>query len=341
MGSHGGATAEGQRKLIESYGITEEFVGVPIRSSMEVVQLATTAEGWPVVLDRHAAEADHVGVVARVKPHTGYHGALESGLMKMMMIGLGKHAGAAAYHRILLDEPWDRVLRSVGRTVLERAPVAFGLAVVENAYDEPALVAGVRPSEFEAREAELLVLAKRWLARLPFAQADLLVIDEIGKDVSGSGMDTNVVGRKRAFRLDPVLGQQPTMRHIFVRGLTARTHGNATGIGFADFTTTRLVKEMNYRATVINCLTSGYPEGASLPVHFETDREVVEAALKVIGHRPPESARVMHIRNTLRLEEVEVSEAYLADPAGVPGHVRVEGEPRPLAFDEAENLRVQ
>jgi hypothetical protein len=341
MGSHGGGTAEGQRNLIESYGITEEFLGTPIRASMEVVSLATTGEGWPVVLDRHAAEADHIGVVARVKPHTGYHGAIESGLFKMMMIGLGKHAGAATYHRILLDEPWDNVVRTVGRTVLARAPIAFGLAVVENAYDDTALVAGVLPGDFEKREEELLVLARRWLARLPFPKADLLIIDEIGKDISGSGMDTNIVGRKRAFRLDPVLGEQPSMRHIFVRGLSARTHGNATGIGFADFTTTRLVKEMNYRATVINCLTSGYPEGASLPVHFETDREVVEAALAVIGHRPPESARVMHIRNTLHVEEVEVSEAYLADGGKLPAHVRVESEPRPLAFDGAGSLSVQ
>src|SRR5580658_5383855 len=149
MGSHGGGTAEGQRLVLESYGITEAFVGAPIRASMEVVSLGGTDEGFPVVLDRHAAEADHIGVVARVKPHTAYHGPIESGLLKMMMIGLGKHAGALAYHRILLEQPYDRVVRSVGRTMLANAPVAFGLGIVENGYDETALIEAVPPEQFE------------------------------------------------------------------------------------------------------------------------------------------------------------------------------------------------
>src|SRR5262245_21626094 len=288
MGSHGGGTAAGQRQVIESYGITEEFVGVPIRAAMDVKSLGTTPEGFPVYLDKHAAEADHIGVVGRVKPHTGYHGPVESGLLKMMMIGLGKHVGALAYHRILLEQPYDLVVRSVGRLMRARAPVAFGLAVVENAYDETALVEAVAPAEFEPREEYLLTRAKEWLARLPFREADLLVVDEIGKDISGSGMDTNVVGRKRAFRGQSSEGQ-PQMRLIFVRGLTEKTHGNATGVGLADFTTTRLLKQMDYRATVINCLTAGYPEGATLPVHFDTDREVLDAALAIIGTRAAEA----------------------------------------------------
>jgi hypothetical protein len=337
MGSHGGGTADGQRQVLESYGITETFVGAPIRASMDVVPLGTTAEGYPVVLDRHAAAADHIGVVARVKPHTGYHGPIESGLLKMMMIGLGKHAGALNYHRILLEVPYDQVVRSVGRTVRARAPIAFGLALVENAYDETAHIEAVRPQDFEAREEHLLTLAKRWLAHLPFWQADLLIIDEIGKDISGSGMDTNIVGRKRAYRQAPVPPDQPAMRHIFVRGLTERTHGNASCIGLADFTTTRLVRAMNYRATVINCLTAGYPEGANLPVHFDTDREVLDAALAIAGTRSAANARVMRIKNTLCLEHIEVSEACLAElpPCGA---FRVLGSSRPLAFDAAGNL---
>jgi hypothetical protein len=314
MGSHGGATAEGQRHLLESYGITEDFVGVPIRSSMEVVPVGTTPEGYPVVLDSFAASADHIGVVARVKPHTGYHGKVESGLLKMMMIGLGKHAGALVYHRILLEQPFDSLVRSVGRTMLASAPVAFGLGIVENGYDETASIRGVQPEEFEAREEELLVLARRLLGRLPLRQADVLIVDEIGKDVSGSGMDTNVVGRKRAFRNQPPPPELPVMRQIFVRGLSERTHGNATGIGAADFTTSRLVSAMDYRATVINCLTAGYPEGAALPVHFESDREAVDAALAVIGRRDPHEARILHIRNTLDLEELFVSEPCLDEP---------------------------
>jgi hypothetical protein len=337
MGSHGGATAAGQRRILESYGITEGFVGAPIRASMDVVELGATPEGFPVMLDRHAAEADHIGVVARVKPHTGFHGPLESGLLKMMMIGLGKHAGALAAHRILLDHPFDTVLRSHTRTLQAKAPIAFGLAIVENFYDETALIEGVAPESFERREEELLELARRLMPRLPLLRADLLIIDEIGKDVSGSGMDTNVVGRKRAFRTQPAPPGLPTMRLIFVRGLSAHTHGNATGLGLADFTTSRLVRQMDYRATVINCLTAGYPEGAFLPVHFETDREVIDAALAIIGTRTPEQARILRIVNTLRVEEVEVSEPCLGEP-GWSREAEPVGAARDLAFDADGNL---
>jgi Lactate racemase N-terminal domain len=337
MGSHGGGTAEGQRHILESYGITEAAVGVPIKASMDVVALGTTPEGFPVVLDRHASQADHIGVVARVKPHTGFHGPIESGLLKMIMIGLGKHAGALAYHRVLLDHPYDQVVRSVSRTVRARAPLAFGLALVENAYEETARVEAVRPEEFEPREEQLLLLARRWLARLPLHEADLLIVDEIGKDISGSGMDTNVVGRKRAFRGQPSGSDQPQMRHIFVRGLSERTHGNAAGIGLADFTTTRLVRGMNYRATVINCLTAGYPEGANLPVHMETDREVINAALAIIGSRNPEEARVLRIRNTLHLEEVEMSEPCLAERERQTEFTPLAAA-APWVFDAAGNL---
>jgi Lactate racemase N-terminal domain len=339
MGSHGGGTAEGQRQVIESYGITEEFTDVPIRASMEVKSLGNTPEGYPVYLDQHAAEADHIGVVGRIKPHTGYHGPIESGLMKMMMIGLGKHVGALAYHRILLEQLYDRVVRSVGRLMRERAPIAFGLGIVENAYDETALIEAVLPEEFERREEQLLILAKEWLAKLPYREADVLIIDEIGKDISGSGMDTNVVGRKRAFRGQST-ADQPQMRLIFVRGLTEKTHGNATGIGLADFTTKRLIDQMDYQATVINCLTAGYPEGATIPVHFGTDREVLDAALAIIGTRAAADARVMRIRNTLCLEEVEVSEPCLAAAGQAATTFTPVGGTRPIAFDSAGNLPV-
>jgi hypothetical protein len=337
MGSHGGGTAEGQRQIIESYGITEAFVGVPIRASMETVQVGTTADGYPVLLDRHASQADHIGVVGRIKPHTGYHGPIESGLLKMMMIGLGKHAGALLYHRILLDQPYDRVVRGVAKTMLANAPIAFGLGVVENGYDETAMIEGVQPEHFVEREEALLVEARRLLPKLPVLRADVLVVDRIGKDVSGSGMDTNVVGRKRAFRGQPPPPGMPTVRLIHVRGLTEHTHGNATGIGLADFTLTGLVQAMNYKATVINCLTAGYPEGAFIPVHFATDREVLDAALAIIGTRAPEEARLLRIQDTLHLDELEVSEAVLADPEPQTSFTPL-GRPRPLAFDEAGML---
>ncbi len=330
MGSHGGGEAEGQRKIIEKYGITEAFVGVPIRASMDVVQVATTPEGWPVYLDRHASEADHIAVVARVKPHTAFHGPIESGLMKMMLIGLGKHVGALHYHRVLIEQPYDTVVRSVGRAMLTSSPIAFGLGIVENGYDETALIEGVRPERFEEREEALLVKARAWLPRLPVRQADVLIVDQIGKDISGSGMDTNVVGRKRAFRGQPAPAEMPVIRLIHVRGLSAATFGNASGIGLADFTLTRLVREANYNATVINCLTAGYPEGAFTPVHFATDREVVEAALKIIGTRSPEEARLVHIRDTLHLDECVVSEAVLEQAGGT---VTPLGRAETLRFD--------
>jgi hypothetical protein len=351
MGSHGGATAEGQSRLLESYGIKEETVGVPIKSSMDTVELGKTADGFPVYLDRQTACADHIGVIARVKPHTNYHGPIESGLLKMMMIGLGKHRGALAGHRILLEYPFDQVVRSVTRFMRSRAPIRFGLGLVENAYDETALVEAMLPEDFEQREEAMLVLARKWLARLPLGKADLVIVDEIGKDISGSGMDTNVVGRKHAWRSRatfkvPALTELrssklqdrgPEIFRIFVRGLSELTHGNAAGIGLADFTTSRLIKAMDYQATIINCLTAGYPDGASLPVHFDSDRQAIDAALAIIGVRGPGEARILHIRNTLALEEMEVSEPCLDDSSRVTTFQTL-GTAFEMAFDVKGNL---
>jgi hypothetical protein len=303
---------------------------------MEVIHLGDTPEGWPVYLDKNASTADHIGVVARIKPHTSYNGPVESGLLKMMMIGLGKRHGAAHYHRVLLEQPYDKVVRSVSRLMRAKAPIAFGLGTVENGYDETALLEAALPPDFEPVEERLLVKAKEWLGRLPFHEADVLIIDEIGKDISGSGMDTNVVGRKRALRSE-VIQNQPNMRFIFIRGLTQHTHGNACGIGFADFLTTRLVKSMDYQATVINCVTSGYPEGANIVVHFDTDREVLDAALAIIGTRPAEKARIMHIKNTLMLEEVELSEPCLQELQRRTEFDIIKG-PYDITFDATGNL---
>jgi hypothetical protein len=336
MGSHGGATAEGQIGVLASYGITEEYVGAPIRSSMEVVQLGSTPEGWPVFLDKNASQADHIGVVCRVKPHTNYAGPIESGMMKMMMIGLGKRHGAAHYHRVLLEQPYDPVVRAVGRLMRARAPIAFGLCTVENGYDETAHLEACLPPDFEPTEERLLVKAKEWLGRLPFHEADLLIIDEIGKDISGSGMDTNVVGRKRALRTETI-ANQPNMRFIFSRGLTEATHGNACGIGLSDFVTSKLVKDMDYNITVINCVTAGYPDGANIAVHFATDREVLDTALAIIGSRDPHQARIVHIKNTLMLAEVEVSEPALKELKPMTKFDVLKG-PYELTFDAKGSL---
>ncbi|MFB2938245.1 lactate racemase domain-containing protein [Aerosakkonemataceae cyanobacterium BLCC-F154] len=312
MGSHGGATAQGQREVIESYGITEEFCGCPIRSSMETTTISHAKEGFPVHFDKFALAADHVVVVNRVKPHTGFVGDIESGLMKMMLIGLGNHAGAKIYHRAIVNYSFGQIVRSVAQEVLSRCRVVFGLAVVENAYDQTALIRAIEPQEFEDRERELLILAKQWMPRLPFMTADVLIVDEIGKNISGVGMDTNVIGRKFNDH-EAMKDEWPKCRRIVVRGLTLATHGNANGIGMSEFCRTRAIEQMDRKSTRLNSLTAGHPTAAMLPIDFSTDRDCLDAALSTIGLVEPQNARLMWIHNTLDIAEVECSVAYLSE----------------------------
>ena len=332
MGSHGGGTAEGQQKIIESYGVTEEFCGCPIRASMETVVVCTADEGFPVHFDKHAFGANHVVVCGRVKPHTNFVGDIESGLMKMMLIGLGKHNGAKIYHRAIKDYSFGQIVHSVSREVLSKCRIAAGLAVVENGYDETAKIAAVAPSEFEEREKELLVQAKHWMPKLPFDSADVLLIDEIGKNVSGTGMDTNVVGRKY---LDHVAREDeyPKIRNIVIRSLTPETHGNATGIGLAEFALTRAVDAMDIYATRTNSLTGGHATGAMIPIHCATDKEVLDVALANIGLTEPPDARLMWIRNTLDVAELECSVAYMEE-ARQREDLEILTDPRPLPLDD-------
>jgi hypothetical protein len=315
MGSHGGGTAEGQRAIVEAYGVTEDFTGAPINATMEVVQVGSIDDGIPVFFDKYAHEADHVAIVARIKPHTDFSGEIESGLHKMMLIGLGKHRGASLYHQAFAHYSFDHIVRSVGQTVIENCNILLGLAIVENQFDETALIKAVAPEEFLEREKELLILAKKWIPRLPFQQVDLLIVDQIGKDVSGTGMDTNVIGRKDY--LYPCSEEVfPKVTRIYVRDLTRKTHGNATGIGIADYTHTRLVNKTDFDSTYINCLTGDNPKAAAIPVHYNTDSKVLDVALKTVGYVQPENARVIRIRHTLDLKEIMVSEAYQADMKG-------------------------
>jgi hypothetical protein len=336
MGSHGGGTAEGQRELIEGYGITETAMGCPIRASMETVVVCQAAEGFPVHFDKHAFGADHVLVVGRIKPHTGFVGDIESGLMKMMLIGLGKHEGAKIYHRAIMNHSFGQIVRSVAREVLSKCSVVAGLGIVENAYDQTALIRAVAPQEFEDREKELLVLAKEWIPRLPFKTADILLIDEIGKNISGTGMDTNVIGRKYNDHA-AVENEWPKVKRIVVRGLTEATHGNATGIGMAEFCRSRVVRDMNVKITRINCLTGGHPVAAMVPLDYETDREVLDIAFPTIGLTEPPDAKLMWIHNTLEVVEVECSAAYL-NKARERKDLTILCEPRPMEFDASGNL---
>ena len=336
MGSHGGGTAEGQAEVLARYGITEEAVGAPVRSSMEVIEIGTTDFGMPVYFDKNASEADHVVVVNRIKPHTGFTGEIESGLMKMVLIGLGKHQGAAIYHRAIIHHSFDKIVRIVGTMVREKMPIAFGVATLENGYDETAQIAAVPVSDFETAEKELLVKAKAWCPRLPFEEADLLIIDEMGKEISGAGMDTNVIGRKRSDRR-AMEGETPRVLRIFVRDLTETTHGNAVGIGVAEFTTDRLVAKIDLQTTYVNAITGQAVSVAAIPMHFPTDREVLDVALESIGLIEAPDARVLWIKNTLDLGEVEASSAYLS-AAKERADLEVLTDPRVLAVGDDGNL---
>ncbi len=337
MGSHGGGTAEGQRAILEGYGITPEYVGAEIRSSMETVIVAhTPGHNVPVHFDKHAYEADHVLVCGRIKPHTGFVGEIESGLHKMMLIGLGKHAGAIIYHRAIMDFSFLEIIRAVADEVLTRCRVIAGLGIVENAYDETGLIAAVAPQEFFEREKQLLEIAKKWMPRLPFPKADLLIVDRIGKNISGSGMDTNVIGRK--FN-DHVATERDLaqVKRIFVRGLTEATHGNACGIGMSEFTNQRTIDSVDLEITRINTVTGGHPTGAMLPIARLTDKLVLDDALGTIGLTPPEKARIIQIQDTLHLKEVLVSAAFEGQLSGRADLEVLDG-PFELPFDEEDNL---
>src|SRR5438132_2034092 len=335
MGSHGGATAEGQLEILEHYGITEATMGCPLRASMEVVQVGE-ALGLPVWCDKTASEADWIGVVNRVKPHTDFKGEIESGLFKMMTIGLGKYRGATQYHRANVNHGYETVITAVGREMLAKARIGFGLGVVENGYDETAYVEAFSAADLEAGERRLLKDARGWMARLPFSPIDVLVVEEIGKNISGSGMDTNVIGRPS--NPHEPFPNDPKILWIVALELTDESYGNATGIGNADFTTRRLVEKIDMKPTLINCITACAPNGAKIPATYDTDREAIETALSCIGLTPPSSARVIRIKNTLMLGEIEVSEAYLPDVARRSDLTPL-GDPAPLAFDVAGRLR--
>jgi len=329
MGSHGGGTVEGQCSVLQHYGVTEGTMGCPIRATMDVVQIGE-ALGLPVWLDACAAEADWIGVINRVKPHTGFTGSIESGLFKMMTIGMGKHRGAVQAHRATIRHGYEAMIVALGREMLARARIAFGLGIVENGYDETAQIRAFLPGTLEAGERELLRQAKAWMAKLPFDPIDLLIVDEMGKDVSGTGMDTNIIGRHATFFEPPYTN--PKITFVVVCDLTPNTYGNATGIGNADFTTRRLADKIAWEATYINGLTACSPGGVKLPTVLDSARDAIAVALACLGRERIEDIRAVRIKNTLRLTEVEVSEALLPELATREDLTRL-GEPAPLSFD--------
>ena len=336
MGSHGGATPEGQMEVLRIRGITESSVGAPIRAGMETVSMGEV-DGIPLFLDRLAAEAEGIVLINRVKPHTNFIGDTESGIMKMIAIGLGNQVGAEHYHRLSVVRDQYTIISTAGRELLKRANFLFGVCLVENQDHRTCELALLPPQSIEAGESRLLRKAKAILPTLPLQEIDLLIVDEMGKDISGEGIDPNVVGRDVcAYGVDR---PSPEITRIYVRDLTAATEGSALGIGQADFTTQRLVEKIDFPVTAINCLTACCPEAGKVPLAYASDREALAAAFMSIRPFTPNDLRLVHIRNTLNLNTLLVSEGCLEQLTGdrdlEPGR-----EAFAYDFDQNGDLRV-
>jgi len=336
MGSHGAATAEGQAEVLAGYGITESSMGCPVVSRLEVVSLGKTDSGIEVVLDRAAHESDGIMLVARIKWHTDFAGAIESGLFKMMAIGLGKFAGAQVYHAHAYRMGLEQVIREVGRRVIASGKILGGLAVLEDGNHNTAKLDAVPAELMEQREEENLQLVKSWMPRIPVPELDLLILDEIGKEISGSGMDTKVVNRS-VYGEYNIWDTAPKVHRVFVRGLSPLTHGNAVGIGMADITTTRLVEATDWRATYVNGMTSNALAAIRIPAHFRTDRECLDRIWRTVGKLHPEELSIGWLRNTLELSTLALSENLRAVLEGA-SQIEFAGEPQELRFDKEGNL---
>lgn len=335
MGSHGGATGEGQRQVLMDYGVTPEYTGAEIRSSMETILTRVTPEGFPVFADRNAWESDGVIVINRVKPHTRFSGKIESGLLKMMAIGMGKAEGAREVHRLASKHGFERVIRPVAGALLASGKIVAGVAVVENALHQPAVVRAALPANIVATEEEMLAISKSLVPRIPFSHLDLLMVGEIGKNISGAGMDTKVTGRG----VDLAPGEAPEIRLIYARDLTGESAGNAMGVGMADIIHERLYRKIDFEKMYVNAGASLNPEMARLPMWFRSDREALNFALGALGGLGPAETRLAFIRNTLSLDLILISEALAAEARGLDGW-RLSRESEGLEFDIEADLRL-
>ena len=327
MGSHGGGTAAGQVEVLAHLGITEQSVGCPIRSSIatrvlgelfpnqlrenqakndEAAFAATKRCVLPVHFDEQALSADHTLIINRIKPHTHFDGDVQSGLIKMLVIGLGKHEGAKLAHRAAINYGWQPVVHAAAKLAIANSNCAAGLAIIENGFDETADIVGVCPEDFLRKEPDLLWHAESLVAKLPFASADILIVNEMGKNISGAGMDTVVVGRKHELA-------NPRIKRIWVRRLSEESQGNATGLGAADYCSPGLIKQIDHHVTRINCTTGGNPRAGMVPLSFDTERETAAAVFSTLGLCPPQDAGAMWIRSTRHIEHVACSEVFRAE----------------------------
>ena len=337
MGSHGGGTAKGQIDILAKYGITEANSGCAIESSIETVSLGRTPEGLDTYFDRHAFASDGVFLINRVKWHTTFDAPIESGLMKMAAIGLGKVAGATAYHQHAVRTDLGHVIRSVGRHVLASGKIIGGLALLEDAYHQTAKLAVIPATSMEREEEQLLALTRSWMARILFDEVDILIVDEIGKQISGAGMDSKVINR-HPYGAVNAWPWAPRIRRIYVRDLSPLSYGNAIGLGMADLISERLYNTINWTATKVNALAASNLNVIKTPIRAANDREALDILSKAVGKSDPALVTCVRIRNTLELINLQVSENLVAAARAHPD-MDVLGPAEPATFDDEGNLK--
>jgi hypothetical protein len=335
MGSHGKGTAGGQIEVLGHLGVSESSIGAPIHSELELVEIDRVADSVPVYADRAAVDADHVLIVNRIKEHTEYIGDTESGILKMAVVGFGRQPGAETMHRLAVNISYFKAIHAIAASLFKNLKVLGAIALLEDHFNQLRRVEAIRADDVFAREPELLLESRLHKPKLPFEELDILIIDQIGKEFSGAGMDTKVVGR--IMNVYEKECESPRISRIVVRDLSEASGGNGTGIGLADYTTRRAVDKIDFEATALNCVTASAPEKARLPLSFASDRDAVDAAFKTIGLWSPEKVRVAWISNTKDLEFMAVSRALL-EPAGDKFEVWGKGELFDLPYDESGNL---
>ncbi len=333
MGSHGGATAEGQREVLEGYGITEKALGCPLIADMGV-DIVGVVDEMPVYMDQHAAKADGIIVVSRIKPHTNFRAPIESGIVKMLTIGMGKIEGATTLHSYGMDS-FGELLPKAARHIIENKNILFGMAMLENAADETAVIEAVTAEDIFNREPELQALSKKLMPSLQFDEIDVLIVEEIGKNISGAGMDPNITGRNtRAVEWD----MRPDVQKIAVMDLTSETHGNATGVGGADVITMKLYKKLDISKTYANVITSAYLDGGAIPIIMNTDEDAIKLAAKTVVRVKPEDLKIVRIKNTLEIVDISVSEPLLEYVRTNPHKFEILGDLLPMRFDDQGSL---
>ena len=334
MGSHGGATAEGQKEILTNYGITEESMGVPIKASMETVELGQLKNGLPVYFGKIAYNADGIIVVNRIKVHTAFKAEIESGLHKMLSVGLGNHQGAKLVHSLGVRGIRDYMIE-FAEVILKKAPILAGFGILENGYDQTLKIVAARPEELVRVDKELLRECKQILPKLPVKNIDILIIQEMGKNISGTGMDTNIIGGIKDFKAGEY--EPPTIKKILVLDLTSETHGNALGIGMADMITRRLYEKIDLKVTNMNTITTTFLDRARIPIVFDTDKDALEIGLKTICNLPGMKPRIMIIKNTLKLDQLYVTEP-IWDEIKNEKNIKPSGDWEEMNFDNSGNL---